>query len=149
MPAQKPVRVQVEVEGLKELIAGLRQSPDRLDKEFRRRFRELAAEVRDQARSNAQGAYPGGKASHRGPQHWKDLINSITSGATAETPTVSIGKAAVPWAMGFEFGSNRYPQFPPPTGGHFFYPAIRSSREDIQDRALKAIDEALNPAFPN
>lgn len=134
----------------------LKATPDRADKAVRKRFRDIAAEVRDEARGRASGSHP--VALHprvrTGGQHWKALVNSITSGATSNSPHVSIGSGNVPWALGFEFGSNRYPQFPPwkgngPDAGYFFWPTVRDARDNVGDEMVKAIEEAMAEAFPN
>lgn len=153
---QRTVRVDAEAPGLRELIAELRKSPERLDKKFRAEFRKIAADVRDRARSSAASSRPVGPSRPRTnqPQHWRDLVNSIRSGAQSDSPTVSIGRSSVPWALGFEFGSAVHRQFPPWRGnggdaGYFFWPEIRAAREEIAKRALEAIEDALRPAFPD
>jgi len=85
----------------------LRESPERVDKEVRKRFRDIARDVRDDARSAARAGHPVARfpRTRRGGQRWSDLVNSIRSGATSTTPYVAIGSARVPWALGFEFGS--------------------------------------------
>lgn len=153
---QRSVRVDAEVPGLRELIAELRRSPERLDKKFRADFRRIAADVRDRARSAAASSRPMGPTRPRTnqPQHWRDLVNSIRSGAQSDSPTVSVGRPSVPWALGFEFGSVQHRQFPPwrgagPGAGYFFWPQVREAREEIAKRALEAIEDALKPAFPD
>jgi hypothetical protein len=141
-------------------MAILRQSPERLDLQVRKVFRELAADVRTEARSRASGSHPVAQfprnRPRRGTQHWKDLVNSIKSGASSTSPTVSIGSDRVPWALGFEFGSLRGPkkrQFPPWRGrgdsaGYFFYPAVRAAEDRIWPEMERAVDEAFAAAFP-
>lgn len=154
---QRVVSVDTRVDGLKEAIAGLKNTPERLDKGVRSRFREIAADVRDKARAAAAGQHPAGGLPRNSPQHWEDLVKSIKSGAESSTPTVSIGSGTVPWALGFEFGSKGGPgtsQFPPWRGnqsgaGYFFWPTIRKEHERAVEASLEIINDALKEAYPD
>lgn len=137
------------IEGLSELIRDLRKAPERLDKQIRAGFREVAKGVREEARDAAALVRPrsspaGGRASR---QHWDALVKSITSGADAESPWVRVGSNAVPWAMSFEYGSRRYREFPwrgNSTGaGYFLWPSVRANEGEIKAAMLAAVDEAL------
>jgi len=143
-----------KVEGLSELIRELRQSPERLDKAIRARFRIIAKDVRDQARGAAEMLHPHTRVeARRTPQHWADLVSSITSGADSDTPWVRVGSNKVEWATSFEFGDRRYRQFPwqgnSTDAGYFLWPTIRASREEILTGMVAAVDEAFAPAFPS
>ena len=139
------------IEGLSELIRDLRKAPERLDKQIRAGFREVAKGVREEARDAAalvrpRSAPPAGRARAR-RQHWDALIKSITSGADADTPWVRVGSSSVPWAMSFEYGSRRYREFPwrgNSTGaGYFLWPSVRANEGEIKAAMLAAVDEAL------
>jgi hypothetical protein len=146
---------------VEDFIRALRQSPDRLDKQVRKAFRESSKRVRDDARKRArgirhlgQGPADGAPARLRAQlaQHWSDLITSITSGATSDAPYAAVGSTRVPWALGWEFGS-RHRQFPPWRGagrdaGYFFWPAIREAAPRVEREMVDAINDAFREAFP-
>ncbi len=155
-----------EAEGLKPFIAELRKSPERLDKEIRRRFRLIAADVRAGARNLASMQHPVPKfprtrATQK--QHWSDLLTSIQSGADSDTPWVAVGSDKVPWALGFEFGGGLpagrgrrggRAQFPPWRGndsdaGYFLWPTVRDRQDDVVEQMLNAIEETLAGAYPD
>lgn len=159
MPTER--LVDIEVVGLREFLAQLRKAPERTDLEIRKRFRVIANRVRDLQRTAAEGAHPKGGAAgtaSRGSrggrvQHWRDLVNSIRSGTQSDSPYVAIGSDRVPWALGFEFGSLQYRQFPPWRGngrdaGHFFWPTLRDETARIVDEMGEAVDAALSEAYP-
>jgi hypothetical protein len=147
--------VGIEVEGLRQFMRGLRQAPERLDKDIRKEFREIAATVRDRARAAAWGrrsAVGGGPKRVRSMQSWRDLVNTIRSGSNPE-PYVALGSDRVPWVLGHEFGSGRYPQFPPWRGnkadaGYFFYPAVRAETQNVVERMAEVVDRVLSEAYP-
>lgn len=139
------------IEGLSELIKAMRGAPERLDKQIRAGFREVAKGVREEARARASLMRPRSAPSRREPkQHWDALVKSITSGADSDSPWIRVGSNSVEWATSFEFGSRRYREFPwrgNSTGaGYFLWPTIRDSEEEIRAAMLAAVDEALGLA---
>lgn len=146
----------VQIDGLREFVAALKEAPDRLDKQMRAAFREIAADVRTAARANASEQHPESRPnSHRQhKQHWSALSSAITSGADSDTPWVKLGSAKVPWALGYEFGSQRHRQFPAWRGsgtgaGYFFWPAIREKQGEVNEKMLEAVDAAFDAAYPD
>ncbi len=138
--------VDIEIPELRALVRDLRATPERFDKELRGSFREIARAVRDLARQKAEA-----RTSPR-PGHL--AVRSITSGADSRGPFVRIGNARAPHALGHEFGSQRFKQFPDWSGssdnaGHFFWPAIRESRDTTEKFVLEAIDTTFAKAFPS
>lgn len=133
----------------------LRQTPERLDLDVRRRWRGLAAEVRSDARGRAQAGRPRATVlrNRNTRQHWKDLVGSIRSGSTGKAPHVSIGGPRVPWALSFEFGSYRYPTHTwkgnRAGAGYFLFPAVGDAREHIVSEVRKSLIEAYALAFPD
>lgn len=127
-------------------------SDERLDLEVRKVWRKSAERVRDKSRGRAQNARPpASQRANNGPQHWGDLVSSIKSGATGTTPWVSIGSDRVPWALGHEFGSNQFRQFPAWTGkggGTFFWPTVEEDRPQIVKEGERALEDAFSKAFP-
>lgn len=156
MAGTRGVRFGVGIEGdLGGFMRQLRASPERLDLQIRARYREIAGEVRDEARGVAESRRPGGGAStgrvRAGPQqHWKDLVNSVRSGSTSRAPHVAIGTARVPWAVGHEWGSKgRYRQFPPATqAGYILWSTAKRREGQIVDRMGDAVGEVLGEAYP-
>lgn len=154
-PGDRLVRVDPPVATFMKL---LRQTPERLDLEVRKRFREIAADVRSEARAAAERERPQATGVRRtvrkSGQHWRDLVNSIKSGSTSASPHVAIGSARVPWALGFEFGAGPGKrQFPPWRGsgdsaGYFFWPAVRERSGEVGRQMVAAIDDAMQEAFP-
>jgi hypothetical protein len=138
------------------VLKALRQSPERLDLAVRKQFREFSAEVREAAREAAARAHPVARVQRSRrtqKQHWRDLVNTIRSGSSSAGPTLSIGNDNVPWALGFEFGSFRFRQFPDWRGnderaGYFFWPTVRARTGDIERRIAEALNEAMEDAFP-
>lgn len=163
-PGTRNVRIEPSI---REYMKILKASPERLDLAVRKRFREAAAEIRDDARGAARANRPDPskvrsitterRPKVAGRQHWDQLVNSITSGSQSDRPTVSIGSERVPWALGFEFGSLGGPhknQFPAWLGngldaGHFFYPAVRRNTDAMIAKMVDIMNEAFAEAFPN
>ena len=135
------------VEGLDVLVRDLRSEPERLDKELRTGLKNIAVKVRDEARERA------GALTH--PRPGRKVIASLTASSSGKDSRVSIGGPNVPWALGHEFGSLVFKQFPPWRGnkqdaGYFLWPTIREAREEEIPRAVDAlIDEFRQRAFPD
>lgn len=138
-------------EGIRDLIDLMKSTPERLDKDLRASFRTLSAPIRDRARSKARAERPHGKRPNRkGTYKWGKLVNSITSGADDDTPTLSYGAERVPGWAGWEFGSDRLPQFPPRTPrlgrgnrGTFFFPTVIEAIPEVNEAAQKVVDDYI------
>lgn len=144
--------------GIKELVRELKETPDRLDKEMRKEFRDTSRVIRDDARDRAEAARPRPKGEPR-PRakksyHWKNLVNAITNGADSIGPFVKYGAEKIPGWPGHEWGSDTYPQFQPRTpkigrgnAGHFFSPAVREgipkAAETVEAIVLKYTEVAF------
>lgn len=76
---------------------------------------------------------------------------SLFASKSASKAQIRYGGDGYPYAMGAEFGSNRYTQFAPHLGrkGYFVYPAVRASNAEIMDIYGKAIDKITKRAFPD
>lgn len=98
------------------------------------------------------------KASVLGGVH-RHVMPSIKAAAAAQQAKVSIGGPAWPMAMGAEFGSLAYPQFPPWRGnqfsldsgnvGYLVQPAARENRDEVMDVFDDAIRRLAAEAFPD
>ncbi len=67
---------------------------------------------------------------------------------------VGIGGDAFPFALGSEFGSLRFTQFPAwrgagATAGYSLYPTIRAKRDEVVEMHGKALDQLTARAFPD
>lgn len=127
--------VSIHVEGLRELQRDLKAEPERLDKDLRRELKSAAAEVADEAKAAA--------SSLGAPRPGGAVVRSIRPSSSSTDARVSLGGPAVPWAMGAEFGSDKYHQFRPWAGrsGYFFYPAIRKAQEETLPQRIDGILE--------
>jgi hypothetical protein len=138
---------------IREWMAKLRQTPDRVDLQVRKRFREISAGVRDDARSRASGGPPPsriGRPRGGGSWHWKQLVSAIRSGSTSSSPHVSAGNAKVPGALGFEWGSDRIPRFPPrQREGYYVWPSWMANRKSALKEIGEALREGMRIAFPD
>lgn len=151
--------IRVDDDSLRRLVALLKAHPDRLDKELRARFRVIAKKIRDQARERVREAKPQPKTPRspnakkpKGDYHWSQLVNTITSGADSDNPWVKYGSDRTEGAMGWEFGSDKWPQFPPRSGrggteGYNFFPAVRELTKHIDVDILEAAEEIARKYF--
>lgn len=123
----------IEVTGLKELRRDLKalDAEGAYKAQLRDAGKQAAEVVAEEARNRARrGAVTlaGTRASMGGA-----AIASIRSLAGQTRATVALGKASIPYAGGWEFGSggaNR--QFPARRqGGYNLYPAIEDKREEV------------------
>lgn len=133
-------------EGIQELVAVFKSMPERLDKDMRASFRKLAIPIRNDARARAMSMRPAGKRPNRkGEYTWKKLVNTIQSGADSDTPTLNLGAARVPGWAGWEFGSDKLPQFPRrKKEGRFFFPTVMDAVPDINLAAQKVVDSYID-----
>lgn len=138
-------------EGIRDLIDLMKAGPERLDKDMRASFRVISAPIRDRAREKARSERPNGKRPNRkGTYKWSKLVNSITSSADDDTPTLKYGDDRVPGWAGWEFGSDRLPQFGPRTPrlgrgnrGTFFFPTVIAAIPEVNEAAQKVVDDYL------
>lgn len=145
----------VEVEGIRDLVDALRATPERLDKEMRKEFRALAKDTERKARASAQAARPVATTrKHQGTYRWTNLVNSIKAGAESDTPTISYGSERVKGWAGWEFGSDRLPNFPSRTArqgrgnrGRFFFPAVLDEARTLTKRTNEIVNRYAETAF--
>lgn len=130
----------IEVLGLKDFQRELR----RLDKAWPR---ELRAANRDAAEIVARGTRSS-FASRPGVA--PKVAASVKVLAQQRSAAVRIGGRRWPYALGSEFGSRRYPQFPPVLrGGYSLYPTIKASRDEMVEEYGEAVDRLMRRAFPD
>ena len=141
---------------LYQLVRALRKTPERLDKQLRADFRQIAERVRDEARTRAEGARPPkSERIRKTPQHWKQLVNSIKSGAESTSPFVVIGSDKVPWAIGHEWGTagkvdslgrTKEGKWPVATKkGYLLWGIVNDRQYELR----REIDEAVERLFEN
>lgn len=130
----------IRVEGLAELRRELAKLDDAT---FTAGLKDAHAEV---------GELVVGKAKSRAalPVQRK-ASGSLSASRAAAVARVSLGGAAYPYALGAEFGSTKYRQFPPYLGqtGYFLYPTIRAESDAIERVYWDAIDKITHAAFPD
>lgn len=116
----------VRVQGLSELRAALRAVDVKLPTELTKaskRAADLVAQRTKESFSARSGVAP-------------KVAASVRSYGQQQKAAVGIGGPQWPFALGSEFGSIRYKQFPAWRGsggdaGYSLYPSIRSSRDEI------------------
>jgi hypothetical protein len=131
----------VKVEGLRELSKALRDVDKTLPKEIQRAAKTAAEAVADKTR--ASFASRAGVAPKVAP--------SVKALATQRAAYVRIGGPAYPYALGSNFGSVRFKQFPMFAGhgdDYSLYRTIRAERDAITDTFGDALDAAMRRAFP-
>lgn len=79
---------------------------------------------------------------------------SLRANRAQSKAAVTIGGARHEFALGAEFGSNRYKQFRPWRGsgqaaGYFLWPSIRAERERVIDMYGDEIERLTAKAFPD
>lgn len=135
---------EIEVVGLKELRAGLRQAGPQFPKQLQQANKRVVNQV----------LVPEGRrlASARGyPRPGSAVIGSIRGTATQTKAVFNVGGARVPHAMGHNFGSSgRFRQFPPKTSpDYFMYKAVSNRNDDVMEAYGDVIDELSKIAFPD
>lgn len=131
----------VQILGIKEMIRGLKGANSEFPKAIRLANKSVAEMIVGPARARMGGHTP------RAGSRAAGTIRALASQTRAQ---IALGRANVPHAIGHEFGSIRYHQFPPWSGrtGYAVYPTIRAMRQQITDTYLDAIAEATQEAFP-
>ena len=137
------VQGNVRVKGLREFQREIRRISPELAKELRVVNKTVAQTVVDGAVGRAQAL--GGVQAKAG--------GSLKARAQAQAAQVVLGGPKYPYAMGAEFGSIRYRQFPSWRGssasaGYFLYPTIRENSAKIIESYGEAIDRIAAKAFP-
>lgn len=134
----------VRVTGLKELARELKTIDRSWGKELAKAAKEAAKIIATDAKRRGVSA---GSTLAKAAESFKP-------GGTQRGGYVKIGGSDYPYALGAEFGSDRYPQFQPWRGagqnaGYALYPAIRGKREEVVEQYGHAIDELTRRAFPD
>lgn len=139
----------VQIHGLNEF----RRALNRVDRQLGRQIGQVNKRLGERVAVNARARYARHYSVRRGR-----VPRSIRASASQTKMQVKIGRKTVPYALGQEFGSDRFRQFRPWTGkgpggkgshGRFFYPAIREETEGIRRDYLDELDKVVREAFPN
>lgn len=129
----------IEVLGLRDLQRELRALDRTLPRELRKANLEAAEAVADATRASFASR----------PGVAPKVAASVKALAQQRNASVRIGGAKYPYALGSNFGSHRFKQFPPPVSpDHSLYKSIRAKRDKIKDTHLDAIDRLAKRAFP-
>lgn len=130
----------MRVEGISQLLRGLRAIDRELPKQLQREYK-----------AHAQSAVPLVRAAYsaRYTTRTGRGAGSIRAVATERGGGVRIGGARAVYMPGQEFGSNRKKQFAPRVpGGRFLNPTVRRLAPAARKRELEALDRALAQAYP-
>lgn len=148
---QRTVSYKVGVAGLRDLRRELKRAGDEFPKELRDTNFRVANEVvvptaqrkaRSTRRPHADRPRP-----DRG--HWEDYPKTIRALASQTRATVALGSARVPWALGANFGSLKYTQFPGlGNPDHALYAAIEEKQQDVIKTYGDMLDTLTKKAFP-
>lgn len=129
----------IRVDGLKELQTALRQADKDFPKELRLANKE-AAEVVAAATRSSFATRPG-----VAPK----VAASVKALAQQRNASVKIGGNAYPYAMGSNFGSIRFKQFPPVKRPDYsLYSSIADKRDETVEVYGEAVDRLMRKAFP-
>lgn len=134
----------IQVDGLKELQSALRAADRDFPKQLRVANKSAADLVAEGTRSSF--ASRGGVAPKVAP--------SVKALAQQRNASVKIGGPKYPFALGSEFGSIRYKQFPAwkgngPDAGYSLYETIRDKRDDVVEVYGDALDKLTARIFPD
>ena len=129
----------IRVEGLDEFRKAMRELGPEYSKELGQLNKRAAETVASTAQRNYEALHPSRTGRHRA---------GIRAMAAAKRAQVAIGGARAPGLVGQEFGSKRFPQFPPAGKGNFLYPAIWEERPKLEERYLELLGELAKKAFP-
>lgn len=137
-------REAVVVPGMDEFRRELKEMGDDLPRELGQANRRAAEIVGDKARSNARTL--GGVHAKTGP--------SIKESSAAATVRISLGGPKYPFALGAEFGSKQFLQFPVWAGngddaGYMLNPAIRSERGEFMAVYERMLADLSRRAYPD
>ncbi len=141
----------IKITGLKELRRELKKLAD---KGLTDKVKELNQKVGQLVVRTAQ--QKAGSVGRQQVAAAKDL--SARKRATAAVIALGGRGRTSEWALGAEFGSHRYGQFPkwrgnqwsdPPNVGYFLHPAIRDKSDEIVDLFLDGIEDVAKEAFPD
>lgn len=127
--------VKIEAEGAKELRKALKTLGDEAKpagKMLRGAYKKASDHVAQTSQNKATGSRMGSRARA-----------SIKPRATQTSGSVVAG-GGIPYFHGFEFGSNRYRQFPPPNkGGYHLYPTIAEEGPQIVEIFAEGLDDLI------
>lgn len=131
--------LRIDVHGLKDLQRELRAVDRDWPKELRKANKsaaDLVAEGTRQSFASRGGVAP-------------KVAASVKSLAQQRNASVRIGGDRFPYAMGSNFGSVRYKQFPPPVKPDYsLYRTIEDKRSEVVESYGQAIDDLTSRAFP-
>lgn len=140
----------IEIKGLKQLRRELKKLEDQ---GLINKVKDLNVKVADLVVKTAQS-----KASGVGRQQ-AAAAKDLSARRRANSAAIALGGRGrtKEWAIGAEFGSHRYGQFPPfrgnqwsdpPTVGYFLHPAIRDKSDEIVEMFGDGIEDITRAAFP-
>lgn len=142
--------VRLDVKGLRSFRNELRSFDRALPKELQKANKAFASALVPKVQQAYRRHYPRPNARQRRRRRSKGTAQAVRATATQTSAAIAIGGARYPHMPGQEFGSDRYPQFRPSTGGkgRFLYPTLRSERPGLEGAYGEVLDELASRAFP-
>lgn len=129
----------IEVDGLRDFQAALRAADRDFPKELRLANKEAAEVVAAATRSSF--ASRGGVA--------PKVAASVRAVAQQRSASVKIGGERYPYAMGSNFGSLRFKQFPPRTSPDYsLFISIQAKRREVLESYHDSLKRLTKKAFP-
>lgn len=143
----------IQTIGLRDLRRELKALGPQWPREMRVAEKAAAEIVAAQARTNltrVRSLVPRAKYPRADRQHWADMVRTVKSLADTTSARVALGSNRVAWALGENFGSLKYHQFPPVEApDHGLYKAIESERPKVVDFFGDSITRLTSRAFPD
>lgn len=127
------VQVGDDIKQLRKALKTLGDEAKPAGKMLRGAYKKASDHVADRSQSKATASRMGSRARA-----------SIKPRATQTSGSIQAFKG-IPYGPGFEFGSNRFRQFPPPNrGGYHLYPTIAEEGPQIVEIFAEGLDELLS-----
>lgn len=134
----------VRIEGLRAFVKAIKAADPEWAKEIKVANRDIAKAIAGDTKASFRSR------SGVAPK----VAKSVRVLAQQAGAAIKIGGDAYPYALGSEFGSSRFRQFPAWRGsgsraGYSLYPSIRSNRSEIEQRYERLIADVAARAFPD
>lgn len=137
----------VDIEGLREFRRDLKAMGKAYEKGLNDELKNVAAPIAREAKRRYRMLHAVSRRK-RGSQRG---IRASASGGRAK---VVIGSVRYPYLLGQEWGSRKWPQFPPATQskppdqrGYFFWPSVVAGRKKLMEDVEKLVDKANEKYF--
>lgn len=141
--AKDSLTVNIRIDGLREVLAALKQLPKDASAELKVKAKEIATELAKSAR--ASGIAEGSQAALVATtvKAMKDRVPVIQAGGTKKLGRNK--KPAYKLLFGSEFGSDRLEQYKPHIGqdSYWFFKTVEDEQATVSRKWLEAADEVI------